>query len=71
MKREGVSYMSQHVETKLAQIGNRSDEVTGTVSAPIYLSTAYRHRGIGESTGFDYVRTKIRHASLLRTPSLT
>lgn len=57
MKREGVSYMSQHVETKLAQI-NRSDEVTGTVSAPIYLSTAYRHRGIGESTGFDYVRTK-------------
>lgn len=58
MKREGVSYMSQHVETKLAQIGNRSDDVTGTVSPPIYLSTAYRHRGIGESTGFDYVRTK-------------
>lgn len=50
--------MTQHVETKLAQIGNRSEEATGTVSPPIYLSTAYRHRGIGESTGFDYVRTK-------------
>lgn len=50
--------MTQHVDTKLAQIGNRSEEATGTVSPPIYLSTAYRHRGIGESTGFDYVRTK-------------
>ncbi|APT46843.1 methionine biosynthesis PLP-dependent protein [Bacillus safensis] len=50
--------MTEHVETKLAQIGNRSEEVTGTVSPPVYLSTAYRHRGIGESTGFDYIRTK-------------
>lgn len=39
--------MTEHVETKLAQIGNRSEEVTGTVSPPVYLSTAYRHRGIG------------------------
>lgn len=50
--------MTEHVETKLAQIGNRSEEATGTVSPPVYLSTAYRHRGIGESTGFDYIRTK-------------
>ncbi|MGG3326189.1 hypothetical protein ABEQ76_19640, partial [Bacillus velezensis] len=34
--------MTQHVDTKLAQIGNRSEEATGTVSPPIYLSTAYR-----------------------------
>ncbi|MFC5774375.1 methionine biosynthesis PLP-dependent protein [Ectobacillus antri] len=44
-------------ETKLAQIGNRSEHTTGTVSAPIYLSTAYRHEGIGRSTGYDYTRT--------------
>ncbi|TKI24752.1 methionine biosynthesis PLP-dependent protein [Bacillus pumilus] len=50
--------MTEHVETTLAQIGNRSEEATGTVSPPVYLSTAYRHRGIGESTGFDYIRTK-------------
>ncbi|KDE32445.1 cystathionine gamma-synthase [Bacillus altitudinis 41KF2b] len=54
----GWCQMTEHVETKLAQIGNRSEEVTGTVSPPVYLSTAYRHRGIGESTGFDYIRTK-------------
>lgn len=46
-----------HIETILAQLGNRSENKTGTVSAPIYLSTAYRHSGIGESTGFDYIRT--------------
>lgn len=49
--------MSKRIETKLAQIGNRSENVTGTVNPPIYLSTAYRHTGIGESTGFDYIRT--------------
>ncbi|MDA7026145.1 methionine biosynthesis PLP-dependent protein [Bacillus sp. CLL-7-23] len=50
--------MTEHVQTTLAQIGNRSDEVTGTVNPPVYFSSAYRHRGIGESTGFDYIRTK-------------
>jgi len=46
------------IDTLLAQAGNRSDERTGSVSAPIFLSTAYGHHGIGESTGFDYTRTK-------------
>jgi len=45
-------------ETLLAQLGNRSDERTGAVSAPIYLSTAYGHPGLHQSTGFDYARTK-------------
>lgn len=45
------------LETQLVQIGNRSEETTGAVSAPIYFSTAYRHAGIGQSTGFDYTRT--------------
>ena len=46
------------IDTLLAQSGNRSDERTGAVSTPIFLSTAYGHYGIGESTGFDYTRTK-------------
>lgn len=46
------------LETKLAQLGNRTDSITGAVSAPIYLSTAYAHPGLGESTGYDYTRTK-------------
>ncbi|MDR7000586.1 methionine biosynthesis PLP-dependent protein [Neobacillus niacini] len=45
------------IETKLAQIGNRSETVTGTVNPPVYFSTAFRHAGIGQSTGFDYTRT--------------
>ncbi|WP_077213374.1 methionine biosynthesis PLP-dependent protein [Bacillus dakarensis] len=45
------------VETKLAQIGNRSESITGAVNPPVYFSTAYRHEGIGESTGYDYSRT--------------
>lgn len=45
------------LETTLAQIGNRSETTTGTVNPPVYLSTAYRHAGIGESSGFDYIRT--------------
>lgn len=46
-----------HIETLLAQAGNRTDDQkTGAISAPIYLSTAYRHAGLGQSTGFDYPR---------------
>ena len=58
MKERGVIKMTTvKIETLLAQIGNRSEMQTGTVNPPIYLSTAYRHNGIGESTGFDYSRT--------------
>lgn len=45
------------LDTILAQIGNRSESATGTVNPPIYFSTAYRHEGIGKSTGYDYIRT--------------
>lgn len=46
------------IETKLVQLGNHSDEKTGAINPPIYLSTAYRHDGLGQSTGYDYTRTK-------------
>ncbi|RLL45148.1 methionine biosynthesis PLP-dependent protein [Oceanobacillus piezotolerans] len=56
---------SKHIETKLAQLGNKSDERTGAINAPIYLSTAYQHKGLGKSTGYDYSRTKNPTRSLL------
>lgn len=52
-----VSMDRKEIETALVQIGNRSETTTGAVSAPIYFSTAYRHEGIGQSTGYDYSRT--------------
>lgn len=56
---------NKKIATQLVQLGNRSDEKTGAVSAPIYLSTAYEHQGIGQSTGYDYARTKNPTRSLL------
>lgn len=56
MRIQGVLHLVK-INTKLAQIGNRSETATGTVNPPIYLSTAYRHEGIGQSSGYDYVRT--------------
>lgn len=44
-------------DTFLAQLGNKSEKETGAISAPIYLSTTYRHPGFGNSTGYDYTRT--------------
>ncbi|GHV54054.1 cystathionine gamma-synthase [Spirochaetia bacterium] len=32
------------------------DPVTGAISTPIYQSSAFRHPGLGQSTGFDYGR---------------
>lgn len=46
------------IESRLAQIGSQSDPDTGAVSYPIYQSTAFRHPKLGQSTGFDYARTK-------------
>lgn len=43
--------------TTLAQIALTQDN-TGAIANPIYLSTAYQHEGLGLSTGFDYTRTK-------------
>lgn len=46
------------IDTRLAQIGSKSDPGTGAVNFPIYPATAFRHPRLGESTGFDYSRTK-------------
>ena len=44
-------------DTDLAQIALTQDH-TGAIANPIYLSTAYQHSHLGESTGYDYTRTK-------------
>ena len=52
------SMSTNRLETKLVQLGNKTDHKTGAVNPPIYLSTAYGHSGLGKSTGYDYIRTK-------------
>lgn len=47
-----------NIESRLAQIGSVKEPVTGAVNFPIYQATAFRHPRLGESTGFDYSRTK-------------
>ncbi|MGX7107238.1 aminotransferase class I/II-fold pyridoxal phosphate-dependent enzyme [Hutsoniella sourekii] len=47
-----------HFDTQLAQLGNRKDPELGSISSPIHLSTTYAHPGMGQSTGYDYTRTK-------------
>jgi len=49
---------NQSINTKLVQLGNQSDPRTGAVNPPIHFSTAYKHDGLGLSTGYDYIRTK-------------
>jgi len=50
--------MAKNIDTRLAQIGSRSEPVTGAVSYPVYYSTAFRHPKLGQSTGYDYSRSK-------------
>ena len=47
-----------NIESRLAQIGSMNDPDTGAVSFPIYNATAFRHPKLGQSTGFDYSRSK-------------
>lgn len=47
-----------NIESRLAQIGSLEDPATGAVSFPVYQATAFRHPRLGQSTGFDYSRTK-------------
>ncbi|MDG4510348.1 cystathionine gamma-synthase [Streptococcus suis] len=46
------------IDTILAHTGINSDERTGALISPIHLSTTYQHPEFGQSTGYDYTRTK-------------
>jgi cystathionine beta-lyase/cystathionine gamma-synthase len=43
--------------TRIVRAGLCWDEKTGAISMPIYQTSAFRHPGIGQSTGYDYSRT--------------
>lgn len=38
--------------------GGYQPDCTGSVTAPIYTTTAYAHPGVQQSTGYDYIRTQ-------------
>lgn len=44
-------------ESRFVRIGVQTKEITGAISCPIYMSAAYRHPAVGQSTGFDYTRS--------------
>ncbi|WP_067841948.1 methionine biosynthesis PLP-dependent protein [Amphibacillus sediminis] len=52
-------------ESVYVQLGNKQDDTTGAISPPIHLSTAYRHNELGQSTGYEYTRTKNPTRSIL------
>ncbi|RWZ52213.1 methionine biosynthesis PLP-dependent protein [Halobacillus fulvus] len=49
--------MSTHLDTKFVRTGLSSHDPTGAINPPVYFSTPYKHKGIGQSTGYDYART--------------
>ncbi|MFC6652355.1 aminotransferase class I/II-fold pyridoxal phosphate-dependent enzyme [Paenibacillus rhizoplanae] len=53
------------IESRLAQMGSMEDPATGAINYPIYHATAFRHPRLGQSTGFDYIRTKNPTRSVL------
>lgn len=45
-----------HFESKAVHGALGHDPFTGAVSTPIYQTSTFRHKALGESTGFDYSR---------------
>lgn len=46
-----------NLDSKIVQIGVRTDAKTGAISTPIYQTASFQHPALGKSTGFDYTRT--------------
>ncbi|WP_426733244.1 trans-sulfuration enzyme family protein [Myxococcus faecalis] len=44
--------------TALVHAGTRRDPATGAIAVPVYHSATYQHPALGQSTGYDYSRTK-------------
>lgn len=51
-------YKTNHIESQVVHGYEGYDDKTGAISYPIYQSATFRHKGLGESTGFDYSRLK-------------
>ena len=52
--------MSENLKlnTILAQAGIKNDKTTGALTTPLHFATTYQHPEFGQSTGYDYTRTK-------------
>ncbi|MCE5284282.1 MAG: PLP-dependent transferase, partial [Pelosinus sp.] len=46
------------LSTKIVHAGLVTDKVTGAISTPIYQTATFRHPALGQSTGYDYSRSK-------------
>jgi cystathionine gamma-synthase len=44
--------------TQLVHVGTRRCPFSGSVPTPIYQAATFQHPGLGQSTGYDYSRTK-------------
>src|ERR1700742_317261 len=44
--------------TKAIHAGQEPEPVTGAVNVPIFQTSTYAQKGIGEHTGFEYARTQ-------------
>ncbi|MFZ5828090.1 MAG: trans-sulfuration enzyme family protein [Bacillota bacterium] len=44
--------------TALVHTGVRRDPSTGAIATPVYQAATFQHPGLGQSTGYDYSRTK-------------
>lgn len=47
-----------NIASKIVHVGVNSDPTTGSISTPIYQNATFCHPALGQSTGFDYSRTK-------------
>jgi cystathionine gamma-lyase len=50
--------MTHRFETVAIHAGNAPEEKTGAVSVPIFQTSTYAQRALGEHTGFEYARTR-------------
>lgn len=58
---KGVFYFGRDmmkIHSELVHIGTCTDEKTGAITTPIYQSATFCHPELGQSTGYDYSRTK-------------
>lgn len=46
-----------HIESAMIHGGIYGDKLTGAVNTPIYQTSTYEQRGLGENTGWEYSRT--------------
>ncbi len=47
----------QNIESALIHGGIYGDKYTGAVNVPIYQTSTYEQKGLGENTGWEYSRT--------------